>query len=213
MCVPLIVHGDDAESHRRRSFQVCSFASIVTGNCSPWDNRFVLCVMDNSKACSETQLTIDMWVAWSFAELAEGIWSGIDPWGRPMPERASRKGEPIAQGWRGILICHRGDEKYIQKAYRTKVAWNSPQVCWTCCASRRTSSEYLYTQIGPYAGHRSTLAGVEDFITKHSRPNGWVLVPGFHPSQLIYDVLHVLDLTLVCDAAASVSSLLHVHAC
>lgn len=47
-----------------------------------------------------------------------------------------------------------------------------------------------------------------DFITNVSRPNGWIQVAGFHPSQLIYDVLHVFDLTLVPDAAASVPRLL-----
>lgn len=208
-CVPVIVHGDDAEAHRRRSFQVTSFASLLTtGASSPWDSRMVLYVLDNSRSCTETQLTMDMWTAWSFQELAQGVWNDRDPWNRPMPERASKGGLPIASGWRAIIVCHRGDEKYLQKAYRTRVGWSSPQICWTCAASRERDNPCLYTHVGPHAAHRSTMISSSDFITNVSRPNGWIQVAGFHPSQLIYDVLHVFDLTLVPDAAASVPRLL-----
>ena len=164
-------------------------------------------VLDNSKTCHETILTMDSWAAWSFCELAEGRWFDRDPWGKPLADRASIAGKQIAAGWRGIVVVFRGDEKYTQKVFRMRVGWSSDQICWHCCASKVTSSRNLYTTFGPCAPHRSTMISLEDFIQHVSRANPWIALPGFHPNQLIYDVLHVFDLALVCDAAASVARL------
>ena len=41
------------------------------------------------------------------------------------------------------------------------------------------------------------------FIVNGCRANAWVLQPGFHVSQLTNDWLHVLDLTVIPDMAAS----------
>ena len=52
--IPLVIHGDDAESHRRRGFQVTTVASLLTPKKSSWDSRFVLWCLDNSRAVDET---------------------------------------------------------------------------------------------------------------------------------------------------------------
>ena len=209
------MHGDDADAHRRRSFLVVSFASLLVGDCSPWDNRYLLYCIDNNVACSETMDGLDSWCAWSFVELMCGRWFENGPWSEELPERKAKGGAFIADGWRGIIVAHRGDEKYIQKAYHMSVSWISEQICWRCCASRLRDSRLLYTQFGPCAPHRDTLIDVPTFIEKISRPNRWIRIPGFHTEQLLFDFLHVFDLTIVPDAAASVprlNSFLHVHA-
>ena len=204
MCVPLILHGDDAECHRRRSLTVCSFASVTVGGVSPWENRFTLYCMDGNRSCDATLDELDSWLAWSFYELMCGEWKETGPWSDPVPKRMGMDGKQIAGGYRGILTFHRGDEKYMAKTYHMKVTWLSKQVCWRCKASRHPTSENLYTFYGPSAHHRSTMIGLEEFIEHTCGPNCWVHLPGFHPSMIFYDLLHVFDLSIVADASASV---------
>ena len=51
--VPLEVHGDDADSHRRRTFCVASFRSAITRG--PTLNTLLpMYVLDNAQACEHT---------------------------------------------------------------------------------------------------------------------------------------------------------------
>lgn len=150
---------------------------------------------------------LDTWLAWSYTELQCGRWFHGGPWSEELDDRKEKGGQLIANGYRGIIVCYRGDEKAIQKAFQMKISWISEQVCWRCCASRLRRSQNLYTYFGPSAPHRRTLCDVNTFITKFCRPNPWIRIPGFHPEQLQFDLLHVFDLTLVPDAAASVARL------
>lgn len=215
-CIPLILHGDDCESHRRRSFTVCSFASLLVKNCSVWDNRLLCYCTDNSRSCNETVDTLDAWLVHSLTELMMGRFFEIGPFGDPIPGRENKGGQEIAGGYRGILTVHRGDEKYLVKAYHLTISWLSQRCCWSCHASRMSNSELLFTHFGPNAQHRQTLVGTAEFI-QSCKPNAWVNLPGWHVEVVSYDFLHVFDLTLVPDAAASVF-LLHsnftcVHVC
>ena len=182
-----------------------SFASLLIEDGSPCENRYLLYCIDNHVACNSTIDALDAWLSWSFVELMSGQWFRHDPWSRELPNRSEMEGHEIANGYRGIIVAHRGDEKYLQKAFHTAVAWNSEQVCWRCCASRLRNSKYLYTHFGPGAPHRETMIDLHTFITRTSRTNAWIQVPGFHPSMVLFDFLHVFDLTLVPDAAASVT--------
>lgn len=205
-CVPLIFHGDDGESHRRRSFMVTSFASALIHK-SPWDCRYLLYCVDNARACSSTYDTLDSWLAWSFVELAEGRWLDHSPWGETMNHRTPKAGKQIADGWRGILFAYRGDEKALAKLFHVRTNWISHEVCFHCKASRLSNSDLLYTDFGKNAKHRSTCLDITEFVSVKCDSNPWVRVPGFDPSMVMYDWLHVLDLSLVPDAAASVSRL------
>ena len=111
-CVPLVFHQDDGEAHRRRSFMVTTFGSAVIHG-SPWDSRFLLYCSDGARSCSSTYDTLDSWIAWSFVELSVGKWFQHSPWGEDFKERQVRGGSVIADGWRGILVFHRGDEKAL----------------------------------------------------------------------------------------------------
>ena len=182
-----------------------TFASVVIGRVSVWESRYLLYCLDNNVTCSETVACLDEWVAWSFAELQEGRWFDRGPHNQELPYRKGKGGHSLAEGWRGILCFHRGDEKYTQKAFKMKVAANSEQVCWRCKASRLPGSELLYTHFGPGARHRLTMLGLQEFIADTCRPTPWIRLPGFHPSMLHYDLLHVFDLTVVGDCAASVA--------
>lgn len=185
---------------------VASFGSAVVHG-SPWDSRLVLYCTDNAKSCNNTYDTLDTWVAWSFSELATGKWLGHSPWDEEMKHRSSLHGKFIADGWRGILFAHRGDEKALAKCFHVKTTWVSEEICFSCKASRVSTSTNLYTAFGRNAPHRCSMLGLHEFVTTKCDSNAWVRVPGFHPSMINYDLLHVLDLALIPDAAASATRL------
>lgn len=199
--VPLVIHADDAESHRRRSFCISTLASALVGGCSPWDSRMLLYVTDNQHCVDATWDTLDAWVVWSLTELSVGSWLSTDPWGNPMTRRQSKAGTPLAGGYRAILVCHKGDQKYIQRAYHMTGSWVSECICWYCRATRTGAN--CYTLHGKHAPHRATRADTQQFISSYCRNNPWVQLPGWHIDILYEDWLHVTDLTLVPDAAAS----------
>ena len=153
--IGLVIHADDADSHRRRSFCVMTMSSVTVGQMSPWDARMLVYVTDNQHCVDETWDTLDTWVSWSLTELAEGKWFANDPWGRPLKCREGKAGQPIAENYRGVLVLHKGDAKYMQRAYHTHNSWVSERVCWLCHATK--SGSMAYTLHGPHAPHRSTM--------------------------------------------------------
>lgn len=157
--VPIFLHGDDAECHRRRSFLVCAWGSVLL-HVNPWDSKLLIYAGSNSQCIDQTYNTLNAWIAWSLIELLTGEYLSTDPWGRALslPGGRARSG-PIAGGWRAILCVHKGDEKYIQKTYGMYTSWVSENVCWLCRASRKPGSEYMYTAHGLHAPHRSTNYG------------------------------------------------------
>ena len=86
--VPIVIHGDDAECHRRRSFMVVTWGSVVV-HASPWDSKLVVYAGDNSQCCAETYAVLDQWLIWSLVELLLGHYLDVDPWGNPFPNRDS----------------------------------------------------------------------------------------------------------------------------
>ena len=181
---------------------VSSFSSLLVKSTTPWESRLLCYCMDNSKACEESLSTLDTWAVWSLTELMMGKYMEYGPWAEPVSSRNGRGGQDIAGGFSGILVAHRGDEKYMLKAYHVSVSWLSKQCCWSCRASRLSTSDNLYTHFGANAHHRMTLVDTSEFILA-CNANAWVRLPGWHCEVLTYDFLHVFDLSLVPDAAAS----------
>lgn len=130
-CVPIYLHGDDAESHRRRSFCVTTFGSVLTCGAS-WDTKMVISVTDNNCMTDNSHAVLDTWTAWSLQELLSGVWSTTDPWGRPL-NRPGKQGH-IAGGFTAALVLHKGDEAYLCKTYRTTTTWSSVHPCLICKA-------------------------------------------------------------------------------
>ncbi|CAJ1368384.1 unnamed protein product [Effrenium voratum] len=204
--VPIFLHGDDAECHRRRSFLVCAWGSVLL-HVNPWDSKLLIYAGSNSQCIDQTYNTLNAWIAWSLIELLTGEYLSTDPWGRALslPGGRARSG-PIAGGWRAILCVHKGDEKYIQKTYGMYTSWVSENVCWLCRASRKPGSEYMYTAHGLHAPHRSTMVSTDEFVQTVCRPNSFVCIPGFDVSLLAHDYLHVVDLAVIPDCEAVVLS-------
>ena len=194
-----MVHGDDAEAHRRRSFCVSTFASAVTRG-SPWDTKYLMYCMDNSVSTDASFEGLDQWVVWSLMELAEGEFMTVDPFGNRI-DRKGLKGK-IAGPYRGVFFCMKADEKYIQKSMHLVNSWNSKGMCGYCKASLE-AGPLQYTCFGPNAGHRQTMLSTEDFMTQACRPGPWLRLPGFDVRMVALDWLHIMDLTVIPDCAAS----------
>jgi len=198
--VPLVVHGDDADAHRRRSFLVTTISSALTDG-SVWDTKFLMYCLDNSRSTSDTIKTLDQWVCWSLVELQLGHFLDRDPFDRPYEKYSGKRKGAIANTYRGVLVCHKGDERYLQKVYAMTHSAVSQQVCFVCRASQ--SGPNLYSLYGPSAPHRSTMMTTQDFITSACGQQAWTRLPGWSISLLAFDYLHVVDLTVVPECAAS----------
>ena len=79
--IPLLFHGDDADSHRRRSFYICTLASPLCEFDCAWDSRILLACLDNSRTLAESYDVLDTWMVYSFTELQEGAFFTVNPWG------------------------------------------------------------------------------------------------------------------------------------
>ena len=198
--IPLVFHGDDADAHRRRSFCVCTISSPLALPCSSWDNKILLYAVDTSRVTNESFDCLDSWMVHSLCELQEGRFFDVDPFGQPLDRGFT--GE-IMGGYRAVLCAIKGDQKFLQRALKLKTSWTSERVCMWCSAS--ASGQNMYTAFGPNAPHRTSLTSNESFITNGCHPNAWIRLPGFHVELVLADWLHLVDLSLTPEVAASVA--------
>lgn len=203
--IPVAIHGDEADSHRRRTFSVLTMSSLTTSG-NLFDVKVLCFALDNSQATPQTGWTLEKWIALSLAELQNGVFSELDPWGEPFPVRKAfdkqRSGQ-IADGWRCVPAVIKGDEKWIQRTFFTNRSWVSANPCLHCGATTAADSPLLYTPFGPSALHRSAQTSSESFVAEVCRVHTWTLIPGFHIMNIQYDWLHIVDLCIVPECAAS----------
>ena len=197
--LPILWHGDDADSHRRRSFCCCTISSPLAAAGNVWDNRILVYCMDNSRACGETFQTLDAWMAWSLCELQHGQFFNVNPYGEQFPRGKTGR---ICGKYTAVLCAIKGDQKYLQRCLRLKTAWNSDQICTFCRATSK--GDMIYTMFGPCAPHRQTLVSTEEFIESRCHMNPWIRIPGFDMQLVLADWLHVVDLAITPEVSASV---------
>ena len=128
--VPLEIHGDDADAHRRRTFLVVSWQSAVTKG-STMDTIFPIYCLDNIQATKHTASQLDMAVVWSLQQMQAGFCFDHDHWG--VAATPSFCG-PIAGRYRGIWVGTKGDQAYIKKAFCLSGSWVSKSTCYFCQA-------------------------------------------------------------------------------
>ena len=141
--IPLEIHGDDAELHKRRSFSISTVSSAVTTG-STWDHKLLLSCFDNSAAGESTSSEIDCWICWGLVCASAGKYLDHDWHGRKfdetyMPQLAKKAGRSIAGDFRFVFAGHKGDQVYIHKCYKFENYWTSDQVCRSCAAARMLS--------------------------------------------------------------------------
>ena len=196
--IPVLFHGDDADSHRRRSFYVCTLTSPLCEYECSWDSRILLACLDNSRALPETYDVLDAWMVYGLTELQEGAFFTVNPWGDAFHRG---KSGPCCGPYRAVLAGIKGDEKFIQRTLKLTTSWISEGVCMYCAAQK--SGRLLYTHFGPRAPHRETLVSNEEFFATGCKPNAWLRLPGFDVQRIFLDWLHLVDLALTPESAAS----------
>lgn len=193
-----MIHGDDCDAHRRRSFNVVTLSSAVCQG-SPFDTKILMYAVDNSKSTTEC-FVLDTWLVWSLIECQEGQRMSVDPWQNALEGRSG----PVCGPYRGVLVNLKGDEKWLQKALKLKQSWVSSNICPMCRASSK-SGNMMYTQFGPHSPHRSTMLNTVQFISEAVNPGPWIRLPGFHVNLVTFDWLHIIDLAIIPECAASVT--------
>lgn len=195
---PILCHGDDADSHRRRSFCCFTIASPLAPSRSSWDTRVLLYIVDTSRVLPETYDVLDSWVVLGLCELQEGEFMNVDIYGRPW---ARGKSGRICGKYTGVWVALKGDQKFLQRALKLNTSATSDQVCMYCRAT--STGELVYTSFGPSAPHRSTLVTNDFFFHRGCRPNSWLRLPGFDVERVLADWLHLVDLSLIPEVSAS----------
>lgn len=198
----MAIHGDEADSHRRRTFSILTVGSLTVPPGQLFDNKFLVFCLDNSVATPDTASTLEKWVAHSLAELQQGSFSQVDPWGAPFPSNYPNRSGDICGGFKCVLAMVKGDEKWHQRTFRTVTSWVSKNPCLHCAASVN-SSRLLYTSFGPNAPHRNTLVSTTTFIEQVAQCQTWTAVPGFSIEMVTYDWLHITDLCIIPECSAS----------
>lgn len=170
---------------------------------SPFDTKLLVYCVDNHQAVHETFTTLDQWFVWSLCELALGHFLDKDPFNRDhQPFSQGRRGR-ICGPWKGIVVVHKGDEKYIHKAYGMTHSWISKFICFRCKAESQGPN--CYSTYGEHAPHRRTMMDTDQFI-EGSCHGGcpWIRLPGWSVEMLANDWLHVVDLAVSPECCASV---------
>ena len=192
-------HGDDADSHRRRSFCTVTIGSPLMPARSTWENRVMIYIIDTSRAVTETYDVLDSWVVYGLCELQEGRFFDVDLYGAPC--QRPKAGQHICGQFRGVLVALKGDQKYLQRNLKLTTSWNSERVCMYCAAT--SHGALMYTAFGPNAPHRGTLVNNEYFMANGCRPGPWIRLPGFDLELVLADWLHLVDLSLTPEVCAS----------
>ena len=66
-----------------------TISSPLMGGKSPWDQRFLVYVMDINHSLPETIETLDAWVVYGLVELQTGQFMTVDVYGQPCERKFS----------------------------------------------------------------------------------------------------------------------------
>lgn len=198
---PIIVHGDDADVHRRRSFCAVTIGTPFADGRSSWDCKFLTYIVDVNKMLPESFDTLDAWMVYGLMELQEGRFFDVDIYDKPYARGFVGS---VCGPYRGVLVALKGDQKFLQRALKLTTSWNSERVCMYCGAT--SAGHMLYCAFGPGAPHRNTLVTTVNFMQHGCKPNSWIRLPGWDLELVLADWLHIVDLAITPEMAASVTS-------
>ena len=92
-------------------------------------------------------------------------------------------------------MTHKGDEKWMQKWFKTL---HSAVSNFVCIARKATApGPGIYTEHGPTTSHRATLLSIEQFLEHVSSQQTFMRTPGFSRSFVQPDWLHICLIELI----------------
>ena len=148
---------------------------------------------------------------WSLHALSTGMFPWKDHNDEPFsenyfPDRFAKRGQRLAGGYCGALTEIRGDWKWIRETFYLEQHYGANYICHLCRA-HTSISRLLYKDFRTTAHHRNTLVNSIAWWTAYTAGalvSPLVYIPGFDIWRLVFDLMHVLDLGVMQDCAASV---------
>ena len=144
--IPITLHGDGIPTTAvgktwAKSTDVVSWTSLLAvRGLKTMESNWLVWLMYSSLYVKTFWLssTRVIWtvVAWSFKCLQEGRWPEVDHKGDPFAAgtlAAEKAGQPLADGWRGILVCMKGDLDWFQKMMNLLSVQSTNPCCFCPC--------------------------------------------------------------------------------
>lgn len=198
--VPLWVHADEIQVGKQGSNKayVISVSSLARGSAAA--TKFLVASLPVDKFTPTTLHEFLRWLVHDLEALQAGRFPTSDWRGQPLgTQRALTAGQTIPL--RVVVVGVKGDQKWLQDAYRWPRSFAHNQICRHCKASRVPGS-HLWTDYRDSAGWQGSEepAPSEGPLTQ---------LTGAHDTGVFDDMFHLLWVNGVgCDLAGSVLCLL-----
>jgi hypothetical protein len=207
--VPIRVHGDEGQSHRKRPLLVLNWSSCLQHGDS-WDSRLLIAVIPTGKCIKAGRTNASAQalcraVAFSLTCLLDGEEpESLPPWLR----RTGVHKATVAGEMRAGLVGVKGDGKFFKEFFPSVRGYNSNRVC-RLCEAHKVHRILLFTD--PDGAWRDTVRTHEQYMREVARLGMWSHFydcPGWHYLLLLEDMLHCMFLGNGQDAAGSAFDLL-----
>lgn len=203
-CIPLQLHGDGVPISGlgkawSKSVEVYSWASLLA-SASTAMTQILICLFHKvllAKSGGQDSMTT-FWkhLAWSFKWLMLGLWPDADADGAVFQKgsvgwRLHHKQKQLANGWRGVLWCLKGDLEYFALSLGLE-HFSSNKPCFLCpCDSDR----YPWTDCRPTEARWLHSIWTPTTWPKRNLPKNVILeLPGISITNVMPDLLHIKHL-------------------
>jgi hypothetical protein len=196
--IPLSIHGDGVPVTGRGK-KWCKFADIFSwtsmlASGPTIDIMFFIWMsiasLSSKAAGQHTLHTFFTQLVWSLTALWEGRWPAADHTGakyRKGSLEAKRAGEPLAQGYFGVLWCLKGDLDYFASTLDLQRYSNLKPCCF--CQADSSTTPWTDFREGA-AAWMQTEWGAEDWLAAHPERNPIFTLPGCTILTVHADFMH-----------------------
>ena len=204
LMVPLGIHGDDAGVQGQEQVLVITWGSVVHKQCT-LDSRIVFTMLKVADIVpNDTMETIYNVLRWSFQALVDGEFPAADHLGQLFskthhPQRLKMVGKKLAGGMVGCWAELRGDWKWLKEALHLTHHYGLTDFICHRCNARKFSKDpgMRFTNFKRDASHRATCFTNSEWMAVYLAAaivSPLILIPGWHVTRAIFDILHTFDL-------------------
>lgn len=190
--IPCSIHGDGAPTTKVESLFTISWSSFL-GRGSTKETRHVFTVIQKSDIGPNTLDVLFQRLAWSFNALAAGSmpqrdWKGL--------RSNEQHGRALANGWRPIVVCLRGDWEFFCQVCRFPTWTSTPNMCFICNASPHGPLRWTRGDEG--APWRNTMKSHESYLAllqaRFERIPSLFAIRSLRLEGVMADAMHTIDL-------------------
>jgi hypothetical protein len=210
--IPMVVHHDGAEVFANVEYLTWAWGSLTASEGDVLDRLFPVMSLDTHmfRDLGKLNATVASFFAWSFEALLQGKWPehGFQSDLVPGTLRFARRGQPLAEGWRGAIVGFEADAKARAMAHRFRRYYRCTFLCESCYAQQdhtKADKHMLCYDFSPTALWRETCMGHRDFVAQEPETalSPWFRVPGLRLEMVFRDLTHTVHLGIGRDVTAS----------